>query len=393
MQKDYSPFTPGQPVPIEYFVGRVDEINDLLRRIRASKSGRLQTIFLHGERGIGKSSLASFVKTLAEQEHEFVGLHVFFGHVNSLSEIVRRILTRLASEGVGTPWHKKLQSLFGNYIKQVGLWSFSVEFAAPQEDLSRIVNDFVPSMRGILEKIAPERKGILLILDDINGLATSQEFANWLKSVVDEVATSGQPMTICLLLVGIDERRRSLISQQPSLDRIFHPIELRSWSPLETRDFFEQAFRKVGVTIEQAALESLPAYAGGLPVLAHEIGDAVFSADTDGHISREDVHAGILAATEIVGRKYLQPQVLDTIRSERYHRILRKIVSNQKLEFQRATLMAQLNDDESKVLDNFLKKMTELGVFYRDSERRGVYQFANLMHYLYFTLEAERRVR
>jgi len=29
MAQEYSPFTPGQPVPVEFFTGRVNEINKL----------------------------------------------------------------------------------------------------------------------------------------------------------------------------------------------------------------------------------------------------------------------------------------------------------------------------------------------------------------------------
>ena len=47
----------------------------------------------------------------------------------------------------------------------------------------------------------------MIILDDLNGLAESHEFANWLKSLVDEIATSGQRLPFLLVLVGLPERR------------------------------------------------------------------------------------------------------------------------------------------------------------------------------------------
>ena len=43
----------------------------------------------------------------------------------------------------------------------------------------------------------------MLVLDDINGLARSDEFANWLKSFVDTVATAKKPLPLFLLLVGL----------------------------------------------------------------------------------------------------------------------------------------------------------------------------------------------
>ena len=47
--------------------------------------------------------------------------------------------------------------------------------------------------------------------------------------------------------------------------------------------------------------------------------------------------------------------------------------------------------DEDRVLDNFLTRMKRLGVVSSAVERgRGDYVFPNRLHWLYFTLEAER---
>ena len=52
-----SPFTPGRPVPVEYFVARQKEIERLKRAIVQTISGRNENVFITGARGIGKSPL------------------------------------------------------------------------------------------------------------------------------------------------------------------------------------------------------------------------------------------------------------------------------------------------------------------------------------------------
>jgi len=54
-----SPFTPGRPVPIEYFVARNKEIQRLERAIQQTASGRNENIFIEGERGIGNPKTMS----------------------------------------------------------------------------------------------------------------------------------------------------------------------------------------------------------------------------------------------------------------------------------------------------------------------------------------------
>jgi len=392
MHKDYTPFTPGQPVPVDFFVGRLAEIAHLKEKVAAAASGRLQVAFLSGERGIGKSSLVSFMRFIVERDHKVLGLHTFLGGVASLEEMARRVFDRLLKESIGKGWEDRIKQFFGNHIQQVGLFGVSVEFSAPEKDLRRMVNDFAPALRNLMQRLEGQKEAVLIVLDDINGLASSPEFANWLKSLVDEIATSREPLPLCLILVGLEERRQSLISLQPSLARIFDLVEIKTWSLEETREFFRNTFSKVNVSVDEEGLSILSRFAGGLPVLAHEIGEAAFALDTDGHIDRRDALQGVVAAAEIVGRKHLKPQVFQAIRSVRYRAILRDIATEPfEIHFNRSELRVRLATDEQKVLDNFLARMKQLEVIRSDPDGGpGAYRFGNQLHYLYFWLEAER---
>lgn len=53
--KENSPFTPGNPVPVELFVGRAEQIEQIRRYARQACTGRLENVFLSGDRGIGKN--------------------------------------------------------------------------------------------------------------------------------------------------------------------------------------------------------------------------------------------------------------------------------------------------------------------------------------------------
>ena len=85
MNPESSPFRPGQPAPIEFFIGRRAEIERVRGMVRASTQGRVSIGFVSGERGIGKSSLARFVRHLVEQNDDAVGCHVFLGGVLEVS--------------------------------------------------------------------------------------------------------------------------------------------------------------------------------------------------------------------------------------------------------------------------------------------------------------------
>ncbi|HDH57127.1 MAG TPA: ATP-binding protein [Bacteroidetes bacterium] len=390
MPKDYSPFTPGYVVPVEFFAGRKKEVEKLRDKVLQAASGRLQVAFLSGERGIGKSSLAHFVKALVERESRVLGIHVFLGGVTTLEELVRKLFDQLLKDSVEKAWHEKIKDVFGTHIKQVGLFGVSLEFGASREDLRKIANDIVPALQNLTDRLKDDRKGMFIILDDINGLADSETFANWLKSTIDGISTSSKQLPLCLLLVGYEERRQSLIRLQPSLARVFDLIEINTWSFEETNEFFKNAFKQAGVLFGDDAIGRMSKYAGGLPVLAHEIGDAVYNIDEDNYISIDDTMRGLLQAADIVGRKHLEPQVLNAIQSRHYRTILKKVGTEPfEFHFQRGKVRASLGKLEERVFDNFLRKMSKLGVITREPEKgSGYYRFSNLLHYLYFVMQA-----
>lgn len=130
--KENSPFTPGSPVPVELFVGRAKQIKEVIRYIKQTSSGKQENVFLAGDRGIGKSSLASFLRSLVVQQENMLGIHVFLGRVSSLEEMVRHVFDQILKEEIGViePDLEKGRGSyrFVNEIYPVYLWMESERF-------------------------------------------------------------------------------------------------------------------------------------------------------------------------------------------------------------------------------------------------------------------------
>ena len=390
MRPEASPFRPGRPVPAELFTGRHREVEQLRGMVRASQRGIFKIGFVSGERGIGKSSLAMFARQLVERER-VMGCHVFLGGARRLNEMLRQTFDRFLKEGVNQPWRDAVRKFFGDHVQEIGLLGITLKLDIQERDLAALRHDFVPAMKRLLEQAGRHQRSIFLILDDINGLSTSHEFANWLKSTVDEIATSPHSPNLCLLLVGPEERRYELIAQQPSLTRVFELIRLAPWSSEEAALFYRNSFQSAGAETTAEGLRSLVRFAGGLPVLAHEIGDAVWRRAEGPKIQRREVLAGITLAAEVVGAKWLEPKVFQAIRSENYRAVLNKMPRHPQLNFRRAELRERLTPKERRVLDNFLQRMKRLGALEEDPEVRGGYRFPSRLHSLAFALAGIRQ--
>ena len=378
-----SPFRPGQPAPVKCFVGRQHEIERLYQMARASTKGRLQVGFITGELGIGKSSLASFVRSRCEREGDMAGCHVLLGGAQDLNGMMMKIFDQLLTESMEKPWHKQVVEFFGNRIRNVGLFGMTIELNLQEQDLPALAKNFGPSIRDFTKKAGKE--GLLLILDDINGLAGSAQVANWLKSTVDALSLSQPETSLCILIVGLEERRQALIQNQKSLARVFSVLNIDAWSKEETREFYRKTFQSAGAHISTENLEVLVSYTGGLPVFAHELGDAVWRMAKTSEIDEYAVIHGIANATEIIGRKFLDQQIFHAIRSEKYRSILTKMMRDGPIDhFRRSDIIQNLTKEEIRVFDNFLQRMKKLGALIQDPSIRGGYQFPNQLYSLYF---------
>ena len=392
--KEVSPFTPGSPVPVELFAGRAQQIQEVDNYLKQTASGSQENVFLTGDRGIGKSSFASIVRQLAGLNHDMVGIHVFLGGVTTLEELVRRILEELVKVGWDKPWSNRISDILGDHVRQVGLFGIKIEFQPEQDDLSQIARRFPEALGEFVARITEDKRGVFIILDDINGLAENDLFANWYKSVVDQIATQFGPYPALVMLSGLPERLDQLSVQQPSLMRVFRIVELERLSDEEVEDFFSKAFGEVGMAVNSDAMRLMLEYSSGLPVMMQEIGDATFWADSDGEVTRRDAESGISGAAINVGRKYLDPSIYRAIRSDRYRAIIRKMSSDSiQPTFTRQQIASRVSEEEFRVFDNLLRRLRELGVVETDPEGgRGAYKYTNQIYPVYMWMESQSYV-
>ncbi len=394
MNPEHSPFTPNQPVNADFFTGRIDQIEELLSTIRKAARGNLQVGWISGERGIGKSSLAAFVGLLAERKEQAISAHVHLGGVQTLEEMVRETHLSLLKDNQSKSWGKSLLGMFKDKIKQIGLFGVELKLEMSNEELAATANSFAISLGHIVNEAGSDRKVLFLILDDINGLADTPRFAHWLKSMVDSTATSGTRAPVCLIFVGLEERLDTMMKNNPSVGRVFRPvIHMKPWSQPEGEEFFQNAFNKRDVSIAKKNIKFLAEHSGGLPTVAHEIGDAVWREAENKTIGGNGCLIGIFDAAESIGNRFIEKEVIQALQSKQYRSILNKIANSLVggIVFSRKELrsLKTLTPTERKALDNFLRRMIKLGgiVPVKNGEP-GMYHFPTHMHGIYFFLRS-----
>ncbi len=294
---------PGFPVAPELFVGRAAQLEELRRGLAVARSGRASVMFLQGGRGMGKTSLASFFRTEAERDYGFLAAHVHLGGAHTIEDFIAQIFDRLLKDNVSRTWFNRLKEIFGSRIRQVELFGVGVEFAPAESDLASLRRAFPEALDGVIQQLRPKPEGLLLVLDDINGLAGSADFANWFKSVLDQMYTSGPQLPLFLLFVGYPERREALVRAQPSLGRLLEPVVVSALREDEQRAFLRVAFRTTGIRLTEGAEQVFVDLSGGLPTALHELGQAALDRDDDGVIDEVEARTAARIAASRLGAR------------------------------------------------------------------------------------------
>ncbi len=385
IDKGRSPFYPGQPVPIDFFIGRLHEIEKINRAITQVELGKPQSLFLTGEYGIGKSSLANFMKSHAERNNNLFGLHVFLGGAKTLEDVAVRTVEAVIKTQLYRPTIKeKIGNFLAKYIKQAELFGININFETLKADSLSISHGYLPFLRELFNRLKEDGvKGLMLILDEINGITGNESFSHFIKSLVDENALSVAPLPLMLMLCGVEERRKDMIQHHQPVERIFDIVDIKPMDNSEMDDFFNKTFSSAGIDVKSEAITLLRHYSAGFPKIMHIIGDAVFWLDQDNLIDSIDATQGIILAADEIGRKFVDQQVYKALRSKDYHSILAKLAKEKfDLCFKKDEIEKGLSENEKRKFNNFLQRMKKLNVLKSGSER-GEYVFNSRLVRLY----------
>ena len=387
MGKGQSPFYPGHPVPVELFVGRQPEIDRIITRgVGQVERGKPISIFVQGEYGIGKSSIARYVQFIAAEKHGLLPIYASLSPSQTLPDLAVSVVEGTMHSGQIHPSRgERIKTWLAKYIGKQELFGFRVNLEALRSDASKIA-----SVHGLLDFLGEafakaEANGVFLVLDEINGLADQPWFARFIKSLVDTNALAVKPLPLLLMICGTGERRGRMIEHHEPVARIFDVIEIDALSEDEMKEFFERAFESVSMKVNGDAMEFLTYYSAGFPKVMHLIGDWAYWTDQDLVVDADDAVRAVIDAAEDFGRRHVDQQVLAALRSSDYRSILGKITDSAR--FSKKDVEVKLDESERKKFNNFLQKMKALKVL-RPGEVQGEYIFTMQLVRIYLHLKS-----
>lgn len=247
-------FRPSAPVDTQgLFKGRVQQLG----RVFGVVSEVGQHGVLYGERGVGKTSLASVTRSIISTRQP--GLH----------RSVR--LQCSAEDSFGSVWQKFIDAM----VSEVDV-APAAEAKVLGELLARateIINYDAVSpdrvFRGL--RVLSHDAPLLVIIDEFDRIADDRArelFADLVKALSDNL------VTCTLLLVGVADDVDDLIVGHESVERALVQIPMPRMTPDELRTIVVEGLEAAGLDIEPAATDRILRLSQGLPHYTHLLGGA-----------------------------------------------------------------------------------------------------------------------
>lgn len=264
-------FTPGSPVnEKDLFAGRLDQISS----VHDAVSQQGYHAVLYGERGVGKTSLANIIK--ATLPGSWIVPRVNCDGTDTFSSLWRKALRDItfAQERPAMGFNGEKQRTITSLVETL-----------PQEITPDIVRATLLNIGGMAR--------MLIAFDEYDRLSDpsiSVLMADTLKSLSDYAV----PVTI--LLIGVADSVDELVAGHQSIERALIQIPMPRMSTTEIRQIVQNGLKRLGMTIEGAALDELTTLSQGLPYITHLL--ALHSAKSalarqTLEINSADVEAGI----------------------------------------------------------------------------------------------------
>jgi Cdc6-like AAA superfamily ATPase len=277
-------FTPAAPVSnVDLFAGRIEQLSEVLNVTdQAGTHG-----VLYGERGVGKTSLASTM-------------------VNIL--IARGQLAVRAScdsaDDYRTVWRKALDNIkWMEHRQATGFGSALKE--AVQSAAQLLPKDAGPGdILNVLESLSPLGPPVIFLdeFERIQDVRVRSLFADTIKMLSDHAVDA------TIVLVGVADTVDELVNEHASVERALVQIQMPRMSRDELEVIVHQGLTAVGMDIETDGLVRLTSLSQGLPHYTHLIAQQAAVAAVRHQrvtVTREDVDTAVGRAIERAQRSII----------------------------------------------------------------------------------------
>ena len=270
-------FTPSGPVnDPDLFAGRLDQIAQAVSAV--SQVG--QHAIIYGERGVGKTSLASLV-------HEF-----WSSYARDRDGVLSARYNCDPTDTFGSIWASLAEIISDLYEKR----GETTPTGESWQELYAEIRNGEASPNSVRRLLDLTGKRLIIVVDEFDQVRdeeTIRLFASTIKALSDHLVDT------TLILVGIGDTVGELLIDHASIDRALAQILMPRMSTGELTTIIEHGYERVGIKVDDGVIDLMGKLAQGLPHYAHRFGQEAGYAAVDrksGTVTKKDVEKAVSRA-------------------------------------------------------------------------------------------------
>lgn len=237
-------FSPISPIKrMDFFFGRRLQLEHIVDAI--NETG--QHAILHGERGVGKTSLANIM-------------------YDSYTNLFPVKITCNREDEFKTLWDRAFKEL--KFAKTTSGKEFNPQEISKIDGIRKQLNEEKIVTPALVETLMRQLNGskFLYIFDEFDNIRTKKirsSFADLIKSLSDNVENT------TIVLVGIGHNVEELIGIHRSLERCLKQIKMPRMSDSEAGDIIDNGLEQLKITMPKSVRQDILEFSSGFPHYIH----------------------------------------------------------------------------------------------------------------------------
>jgi hypothetical protein len=376
------PFTPDLPIDApDRFSGRKDQIDSVVDSLYQLFNDQPRHTIITGDRGIGKSSVLTQVKNIAEGDMGLLSrLEIDagvdkFDFICAWHDCSKDQNPSILASGILKQLENRFKSIFKGLklemniagILKIGQKDSSVA------SISEIAEQFCASLTAISSKMKEkEKSGAILFFDELDRVKPDSGVATFFKLSAEKLSRD-KVKNIAFFAGGITGAIQSLEEEHASIYRTFKDVPLPKLEELEVNEILETGFNKVRCTYDDEVTKRVFGLSAGYPEPVHLLGSQLLKSDSDDHLDLKDFENAKVEVVETLRRNKLASS-LKAAGSGKYQEILKAMASYHGANIPLSHITKEIGYDQNQYSTNMSNLIKRDVISQAD---RGVYCFVD----------------
>lgn len=394
------------------FAGRLSEIDTFGTALFQTKSGNPSNLLITGERGIGKSSLLTLFKPLANgdinppdyEKFNFITLNSIISNDTNFVTFIKLIQRNLKRELDKEETFRKIMGSTWDFVQRIKFMDSGIEKSVQASDPDLVIDDFSYSLAETCNRICDPDKGdkakdgIVIFIDEADNACEDLQIGYLLKATTELLQQNGCSK-VMFVVAGLNEVVEKLSRSHESSLRIFTQIKVKELMPEDRHYVVDRGIEEGNrlnegkTTVSVDAKKHISTLSEGYPHFIQQFAYSAFEANTDGEISSGDVLDGAFnpgGAIDAIGSRYYAAQYHEQIKSDEYREVLSIMAESLNSWIKKSEIREKFSGKDQTLTDA-LQALTGRKIILRNPSKIGEYRLQQRGFALWIKMFGERK--